>query len=295
MTGAFEARVGCDRPIQLAGMGGAPSVDLAVAVSRAGGLGMLSGVGGATRLLAQLDAVPDGVHVGVNFLVPFLDVGALDVAARRARVVELFWGDPDAELVARIRALGSALVAWQVGSADEASSAVDAGCDLVIVQGIEAGGHVRGTAPLLELTAAARRRLGGDAVLVAAGGIGTAADVVAAFDAGADAVRIGTRFLAAVESDAHPDYVDQLIAASPADTVLTAAFGHGWPDAPHRVLRSAVAAGTANGVAQRWTPDWPTTATPGSIDAMALYAGTSVGAVTTRQTAAEIIAELLGP
>lgn len=277
-------------------MGGAATVDLAVAVSRAGGLGMLSGVvGGAVDLARLLDAVPDGVVVGVNFLAPFLfDLGALDVAASRARLVEFFWADPDADLVDRIRAHG-ALAGWQVGSEAEAAAAVDAGCDVVVVQGVEAGGHVRGTTPLGELLPAARRRVPDGVALVAAGGLGTAADVAAAFDAGADAVRIGTRFLAAVEADAHPDYVDRLIGASADDTVLTTAFGEGWPDAPHRVLRSAVAAATARGDAHRWTPNWPTKDQAGPVDAMALYAGTSVGAVTGRRTAAEIVDDLLPP
>ena len=64
--------------------------------------------------------------------------------------MELFWGDSDTQVVARIHA-GGALAFWQIGSVDEALAAVDAGCDAVIAQGVEAGGHVRGTTPLLEL------------------------------------------------------------------------------------------------------------------------------------------------
>ena len=315
--GAFTSLVGCARPIQLAGMGGGSSlVGLAVAVARAGGLGMVSGVGGAGALASLLDAVDaegDGdLAVGVNFLVPFLDVRAVEVAAVRRRFVELFWGEPDAGLVARIHeARGGrgdggdrVLAAWQVGSADEAEAAVDAGCDVVVVQGVEAGGHVRATGPLLALLEEVRGRRASSVPpsvpVVAAGGLGTAADVARAFEAGADAVRIGTRFLAAAESDAHPDYVARLVAAGPDDTVLTTAFGEGWPDAPHRVLRSAVSAGEARGPAQRWTPNWPGAgagagaAAGAPVEAMALYAGRSVGGVTGRQPAAAIVAELLG-
>lgn len=290
----FTELVGCERPIQLAGMGGSTTVELALAVARAGGLGMLSGAGGAPAVASLLAALPeeDTGAVGVNFLVPFLDVAALDAAARRCRVVEAFWGPPDAGLVARIHD-GGARAAWQVGSSDEAVEAIDAGCDLVVVQGVEAGGHVRGTEPLLALLPAVRARVGTEVVLVAAGGLGTADDVAAAFAAGADAVRIGTRFLAATESDAHPDYVERLIRSKASDTVLTTAFGQGWPDAPHRVLRSAVDAGTAKGAAQWWTPNWPTVSTTGPVDAMALYAGLSVGAVSGRQSASAIIDELL--
>lgn len=275
-------------------MGGAGTVDLAVAVSRAGGLGMISGVGGTGVLAQQLDAVAHHgeVVLGVNFLVPFLDPEAIELAASRVRVVELFWGEPDPAVVERIHD-GGAVAAWQVGSADEAASAVDAGCDVVVAQGVEAGGHVRGTRPLLELLTHVRARIGDRVPLVAAGGIGAADRVADAFDAGADAVRIGTRFLAAEESDAHPGYVDLLLGADADDTVLTTAFGEGWPDAPHRVLRSAVHAGAANGLTQRWTPNWPTATHSGPIEAMALYAGTSVGAVVRREPAAAIVADLL--
>jgi NAD(P)H-dependent flavin oxidoreductase YrpB (nitropropane dioxygenase family) len=124
---------------------------------------------------------------------------------------------------------------------------------------------------------------------------------------GADAVRVGTRFLAAAEADAHPRYVDALVAAGPDDTVVTQTFSVGWPDAPHRVLGSAVAAALADGpdpVGRMTLADGrqaelrrcgttpPTTATTGQIEAMALYAGRGVGAVAGRTTAAAIVEEL---
>jgi hypothetical protein len=106
----------------------------------------------------------------------------------------------------------------------------------------------------------------------------------------------------AEESDAHPEYVARLLDASAGDTVLTGAFAVGWPDAPHRVLRSAQDAaeshgadtvGTlAGGAIPRLAPVPPTRATEGEIGAMALYAGESVGHATRVQPAAEIVAEL---
>jgi NAD(P)H-dependent flavin oxidoreductase YrpB (nitropropane dioxygenase family) len=120
--------------------------------------------------------------------------------------------------------------------------------------------------------------------------------------AGAAAVRIGTRFLAAEESDAHPAYVASLIRASRHDTVLTGAFENGWPDAPHRVLASAVTAAerlagrTVATVGGRELPAFaavpPTRQAEGEIEAMAMYAGESVDAVTASRPAAEIVAEL---
>jgi nitronate monooxygenase len=280
----------CRYPLQQAGLGGMPSPDLAIAVARAGALGMLTGTIGPEALRAQLDVVPGDVVVGVNFLVPFLDRAALEEAATRSPLVEFFWGEPDQAAIEIVHE-GAARGGWQVGTADEARAAEDAGCDLVVAQGVEAGGHVRGTLGLLPLLDEVRAVV--DLPIVAAGGIGTGRAMAALLVAGADAVRVGTRFLAAAESAAHPAYVDALIKAGGDDTIVTTAFGDGWPDAPHRVLRSAIAAGEALGDAQSWGPDWPTSTTVGAIDAHALYAGQSVGAVRSRQPAAEIVAELV--
>jgi nitronate monooxygenase len=259
---------GCRYPLQQAGIGGMTGPDLAIAVAQAGGLGMLTGTIGSEALSHQLDVLPRDVPVGVNFLVPFLDRAALENASARSPLVEFFWGNPDPTLVEAVRAGGGARVSWQVGSADEARAAQDAGCELVIAQGIEAGGHVRGTIgllPLLDEVCAAV-----DLPIVAAGGIGTGRAMAAALTAGADAVRVGTRFMAALESVAHPTYVDALIGAEADDTIITTAFSEGWPDAPHRVLKSAIAAGEGQGAEQSWAPDWPTSTSVGAVEARAL-------------------------
>ena len=217
--------------------------------------------------------------------------------------MELFWGDPDPGVVARIHG-GGAQAAWQTGSVDEARAAEAAGCDFVVVQGVEAGGHVRGTTPLMPLVTAVRETLA--VPVVAAGGIGTRRDVLAAYAAGADAVRCGTVFVAAAESGAHPDYQLALVGADPADTVLTTAFSHNWPDAPHRVLGDCVRAlagapeivgeliddGTRVTLARGATPN-PTRTTRGMIAAMPHYAGLSVGAVHGVRPAAAIVADLM--
>jgi NAD(P)H-dependent flavin oxidoreductase YrpB (nitropropane dioxygenase family) len=109
--------------------------------------------------------------------------------------------------------------------------------------------------------------------------------------AGADGVRVGTRFVATEESDAHPDYIRRLIAArGPDDTVLTTHFDDGWPNAPHRVLRSALEAARARG----WhevSP--PSRETRGVVDFMALYAGEGVGSVRAVQPASDVVKELM--
>ena len=172
---------------------------------------------------------------------------------------------------------------------DEDVAAVDAGCDLVVVQGHEAGGHVRGDRPLVALLPEVRAKV--DVPLVAAGGIGNGEAMAVALRAGADAVRVGTRFVATDEADTHPDYVDALIGARGEDTVLTTAFGMAWPDAPHRVLRSSVDASDAPPASRSPLP--PTREFAEDVAAAALYAGTSVSDVTRTAPAAEVMDELL--
>jgi NAD(P)H-dependent flavin oxidoreductase YrpB (nitropropane dioxygenase family) len=289
----FTDLVGCRLPIQQAGMGGVATPELAAAVAREGGLGMLAAAGLTAGMVveqteAALRAAGDGARIGVNFLMPFLDGAALEGAARVAAVVECFYGDPDPAVAARVHDAG-ALAAWQIGSLDEALAAVDAGCDLVVVQGREAGGHVRGTAPLLPLLAEVRSRL--DVPLVAAGGIGSGRAMAAAMLAGADGVRIGTRFVATLEADAHPRYQDALIAAGPDDTELTEAFSGGWPNAPHRVLRACIDASPADPTMR--SPEPPSRAFTGDVAAAALYAGESVADVSAVVPAATVLQEIV--
>lgn len=302
----FTELIGCAHPVQLAAMGGVSTPALAAAVTESGALGMLSAPvpteEAVTALLEETASLSAGA-VGINFLVPFFDPACLE-AATRARLVELFYGDPDPAVVSTIHQ-GGALAGWQVGSADEAAAAADAGCDLVIAQGVEAGGHVRGRQPLMALLEAVLKVT--DLPVVAAGGIATAEDLARVLAAGADAARIGTRFILARESGAHPRYVEHLLAARAGDTVLTDRFSVGWPDAPHRVLSSCldaalaseketVATTTMAGMEMpvpRLSPIPPTQETTGDIEAMALYAGEGVGRLGGVSPAADIVAELV--
>lgn len=290
---AFTDLIACRLPLQQAGMGAVTTPALAAAVAREGGLGMIAAAGlTAEQVVAQTAAAIDGAgpggHVGVNFLMPFLDVAALEAVAATVVLVECFYAAPDPELVERVHASG-ALAAWQVGSRDEASAAVDAGCDLVVVQGHEAGGHVRGDRALLLLLDQVRPLV--DVPLVAAGGIGSGSAMAAALSAGADAVRIGTRFLATEEADVHPDYLAALVGAEAGDTVVTETFALGWPDAPHRVLRSCITASDADPASRLPFP--PTRESTDDVPAAALYAGTSVGDVRGLASAAEVMRELV--
>jgi nitronate monooxygenase len=299
---SFTDLVGCLLPIQSAALGGPISTPaLAAAVSEAGGLGMIANPSSAAevrQLVRQARALTSSA-IGIGFLIPFVVAEAVQAAAETARVVEFFYGEPDRELIRLARGHG-AVVGWQTGSAAEARAAAEAGCDYVIAQGTEAGGHVRGTQPLDDVLAETLATV--DVPVLAAGGVGTAQRFSALLSAGAAAVRVGTRLVAAEEADAHPEYVARLIDASQEDTVLTDAFRNGWPDAPHRVLRSAVEAAekcdgpvVAVAGAQEigvFSPRPATREVRGEIAAMALYAGRSVDHVTQIQPAGEIVTEL---
>lgn len=218
------------------------------------------------------------------------------------------WADPDAALVEIVHRHG-ALACWQIGSHEEAVAAVAAGCDFLIAQGVEAGGHVRGRIGMLVLL---NEVLSTVAVpVLAAGGIGSGRAMAAALAAGAEGVRVGTRFLAAEEAEAHPDSVQTLIAARPHDTVHTEAFGADWPiTAPHRLLRSCLQAaeafqGEVVGEGRnhytgqrhpivRFATDAIHKSYTGAIEAMSLWAGESVGGVQRIESAADIVSELAG-
>ena len=273
----FTELVGCRYPVQLAAMGGAVGGPaLAAAVQESGGLGMVS----------WGEDIPDGC--GVNVLAPFMPPAEkISEVARRARLVEFFYGEPDPELVALVRTSG-ALTGWQVGSALEAAAAAAAGCDYVVAQGVEAGGHVRGSSPLDAVLRDVLQRV--EVPVVAAGGIATGERVAQLLAMGADGVRVGTRFLTCPESNAHEDYVANLLAARSEDTRLTEWFGDGWPGAPHRVLRDALEHAQASGCRN---PGPPTRAEAGPVADRAQYAGTGVGDVHTAQPAAAVVADLV--
>lgn len=233
-------RCGIEAPVVQAGMGGGLSRhELAAAVSEAGGLGTIA-VGGAAAIESELRAARalTGRPIAVNLLLPFARRDWFEAAAR-ADVVVTFWGRP------KRRTPGT----WihQCGSVAEARAAHAAGADAAIVQGVEAGGHVRGEIPAMELLERARAALPPDFPLLVAGGVAERDDVRRALEAGACAAVAGTRFLLSEESRAHPEYARRLVAAE--ETVLTELFGAGWP-APHRVVPNAATARWLRGKAR---------------------------------------------
>ena len=296
-------------PLMQAPVGPATTLELACAVSGVGALGTVAASWAEPASLRtqvrDIRAVV-GSRFCVNLVLAFDQRERLKVVVEEAvGFVSFSWGI-DAGLIEQAHAAG-VVVLVQVGDIAGGLEAAAAGADLVIAQGIEAGGHVQGTMPLVELLDGLRPLL--DLPIIAAGGIADSGSARVALDAGADGVACGTAFLAAREADVHPAYLDRLLHADAPDAVLTTAFDIGWPDAPHRVLRNdtlvrweAVGSpprGTRPGeddvVATRdgspvvrYSHAQPTRTTDGDIDAMALYAGTSVASVRCAASAADI-------
>ena len=302
----FTELVGCRVPVQQAPMGSVSTSALAVAVADAGGVGSITALGLTAgeldKVLAIMAARTTGV-LAANFLTGDIDREAVAAAAARVRILDFFWADPDPALV-DIAHRGGALASWQVGSLDEARAAADAGCDVVTVQGTEAGGHIRGHSPLLPLLESVLGEL--DLPVLAAGGIGDGRAFAAVLAAGASGARVGTRFVATEESGAHPAYKQAVAGATAGSTEITGAFAicplcATSPRA--RVLRSCIhalrdlagdtAGATTVGGQLVPLPKGhglpPGAATTGHIEAMAMYAGESAARVQSVEPVAQVI------
>ena len=291
--------------------------ELVAAVSNAGGLGVLQAqMLPPDRFREELAAVRQLTSrpFGVNFILQFPCEDHISICLEeKIPVLSFFWGIADG-YVWRAREAGCKTMI-QIGAVADAEGAAKAGVDVIIAQGFEAGGHSAGRISTMSLVP-----LVVDAVpntpVVAAGGIADARGLVAALALGADGIAMGTRFLATPEANAHPLYKEKVIEASENDTLRTILFGHGWPNAPHRVLRTAFVNQWAGQEARgqesrkdepivghtriggqpvpipRFGGVPPSRDADGDIESMALYMGQSVGLIRAIKPAAEIVREI---
>ncbi len=278
---------------------------LAHAVSQAGGLGMI-GIGSTESvdfLLREADIARGteqtrfgiGMHAWAIEKRPDLLSAAIDAAPF---LISISFGSP-APYVARLHRHGI-LLATQVNSRAEAMQAAQVGVDLIVVQGMEAGGHITGQVSTLPLLQAVL-----DAVeipVLAAGGIASPRGVAAALAAGAQGVWVGTCLLASPECENTEQARERIVHAQETDTLVTRAFdvaqGLSWPPRyPGRALRN------------HFTDEWHShiDALPQSSEARQqlaeaianknynlayIYAGEAVGLVMREQPAAEVIRHL---
>src|SRR5436190_5714417 len=222
MKTALCTRLGIELPIVQAPMGGAAGPALAAAVCNAGGLGMLvlwrADADTMRRQIREMRALTSRPF-GVNLVLDFPQEERLAVCLEeRVPIISFFWRDPS-HLVPRAKE-GGAIVMHTVGSAADARRAVDAGVDVIVAQGWEAGGHVRGTVATMPLVPAVVDAVSPDPV-VAAGGIADGRGLAAALAVGAHGVMMGTRFSASNESLTHERAKARLVAAHAADTAKT--------------------------------------------------------------------------
>jgi nitronate monooxygenase len=310
---AFTRLVGIEFPIVQAPIGGLARPALASAVSNAGALGMLALSWSDLKQIEQAVAETRSLTrrpFGVNLVLAWPQEERLrQVLALGVRIVSFFWGDPTG--LARIAHDAGAIVLHTVGSADDARRAVDAGVDFVVAQGWESGGHVWGSVASLPLIPAVVDAVAPTPV-VAAGGIGDGRGLAAVLALGASAGWLGSRFVLAAETRAHPTYRDRMLGAAETSTVHSVVFDGGWPDAPHRTLRNSTfdsweaagrpttdrpgegdTIGVANGEPiLRYSSASPHDGVIGDAEPLSMWAGQSIGVIREIRPAAEIVATI---
>ena len=309
MTSRIKDLLGVQFPIFQAPMGGVTNMDLIAAVANAGCVGMHAvswdAPGGIDTLFAATRAASDGVF-GANLVLEWDQQERLDtLIANECKLVSFFWGDP-APYLDKAKANGM-ITMLTVGTAAEARHAADIGVDIVVAQGWEAGGHVWSNVSTLALVPAIAIKVP-EIPVVAAGGIGSGRAMAAALALGAEAVWVGTRFLASAEALAHPGYKDLLVDADESSTAHGFMFDGGWPDAAHRVLKSRVVDMALSGEEKdraligrlptggemrRFDDYPPTVGMTGAWEETALYAGQSVGQIDAIKSIDAIVTEML--
>ncbi len=293
-------------------MAGAAGPDLVAAVCNAGGYGVIPLWGRpanqVTAGIKELKALTDG-NFAVNLNLSFPYDEQLEACIENGvHGVSLFWGMEPAA-IARAKA-GGLVVLASVGSAAEARIAADAGADVIVAQGWEAGGHVWGQVSTMALVPAVVDAV--DIPVVAAGGIADGRGMAAALMLGASGVWIGTRFLASSEATIHDVYQSSILQASEADTQWAHdLYDVSWPDAPHRTLTNSTSQAWADAgksapgnrpnekeqIGQRpngnpvvrYESYTPLPQTVGNVEAMSLWSGQGVALVREIMPAADII------
>ncbi len=230
--------LGIEHPVMCAGMGGVSYHQLVAAVSDAGGFGCL----GASTMTS--DEMVDEIRAvrartdrpfGVDLLTALPDrlIDDVDALIREGASVFVAGLGVPRDVIARCHDRG-VLVASMCGKVRHAIAAVDAGCDLVIAQGTEAGGHT-GQVATMPLVPQVVDAVAGRVPVVAAGGIVDGRGLAAALALGADGVWVGTRFIATPEARSAPGYKDALLRTAEDGTAITRAYS----GKPMRTVRNA--------------------------------------------------------
>jgi nitronate monooxygenase len=298
----LTALLGIRHPLLLAPMDTISGSRLVRAVGEAGGFGILGGgYGDRARLEAETAKLKDFAGpFGIGFITWSLakKPELLDVAlAARPRAVMLSFGDPN-PFAPRIKSSGALLVC-QVQDEVMAWQALEAGADILIAQGTEAGGH-GASRTTIDIVPAIVDLAAGRVPVVAAGGLADGRGLAAMLMLGASGVLMGTRFYASVEADGAEQAKRLICAANSGDTVRGVVFDWSrnllWP-APF-TARSLV-----NDHLRKWTgreielmqradqvaTEYAAARAAGNFDIAAVFAGESVGLIHDIPPAAEIV------
>lgn len=227
-----------EHPVMLAGMGGVSYHALAAAVSGAGGFGCLgASTMGSGEMVDEIRALraltPNPFGVDLLTALPDRLMADVDALVREGATLFVAGLGVPRDAIDRCHE-GGVLVASMCGKVRHAEAAVAAGCDLVIVQGTEAGGHT-GTVATLPLVPQVVDAVGGRVPVVAAGGITDGRGLAAALVLGADGVWVGTRFIATPEARGVRGFKAALLRTAEDGTVVTRAYS----GKPMRTVRNA--------------------------------------------------------
>ena len=219
------AHTGAKYPIVQAPMGWIARTQLASAVSRAGGLGIIETSSGETencqaeiKMMSALQR-EEGLPFGVNLPIRFLKDDAMlkFVCASGVKFVTTSAGSP-AKFIAPLKDAGIT-VYHAVPTVDAAMKCVDAGIDGLVVEGAEGGGFKNPEeVSTLVLLQAIRART--DVPMIAAGGICDGRGMAAAFALGAEGIQMGTRFVSCLESPVHANYKNAIVQAKETGTFI---------------------------------------------------------------------------
>ncbi len=308
VTSPLNALLGIRHPILLGPMDGVAGARLTAAVSKAGGFGILGGGYGNKAWLEQetrkMPTLAPGASFGVGFITWSLakQPHLLDVALEaKPRAIMLSFGDP--KLFAhRIKASGALLIC-QIQTDEGAKEALDAGADVLVAQGTEAGGH-GGSRGTMSLVPAIVDLAAGRVPVVAAGGIADGRGLAASIALGAAGVLMGTRFYASQEADGPDECKRRICAASGGDTTRGLLFDitrqNVWPG-PYtgRCL--------TNDLVRRWggrevelmqhagavAAEYDAAKAAGNYDIAAVIAGEAVSLIHDVPTAGEIVERIV--
>ncbi|WP_067703021.1 NAD(P)H-dependent flavin oxidoreductase [Nocardia jejuensis] len=301
----FTERLSIEHPVVSAPMGGAAGGALAAAVSEAGGLGLIGAGSGAREVLereAGIVTASTSKPWGIGFLLWSLENDAIARALDHGpAAILLSFGDP-APYADEIRSAGVRLIV-QVTDMAEARRALEAGADVLVAQGNDAGGHAGQNAVGTMSFVPSVVDMAGSIPVLAAGGIADGRSLAAALALGASGAMIGTRFQATHESLVPAAEIKALLDATGADTetnrVLDIARGSAWPARyPARTLRNAFLDAWRDREAElRGDLDaqqrFRAAAAEQDPDVVPIWAGQALDRVTAIASAADVVAEIV--